>query len=58
MCSKAHASFHAEGFNVVEGGVFEYMFDVCALTAMLPSNKMVLMFLKVDYWNNYLMHVH
>ena len=34
MCSKSHASFHAEGLNVVEGEALEYLFDVYTLTPL------------------------
>ena len=58
MCTNSHASFRAENFNVFEAEALEYLFDACALTHIPPSMQRVLMFLKVEYWNNSFMHVH
>ena len=49
MCTNTHAFFHAQNFNVFEGGALEYQFDACALTPMPPSMLRVLMFLKVKH---------
>ena len=58
MSTNTHAYFHAEGFNVFEGGALEYMFDAYALAAMPSSMQRVLMLLKVEHWSICLMCVH
>ena len=57
MCTNTHAFVSAVAFNFFETEALGYLFDACELTPMPPYLQRVSMFLKVEHWNIYLMHV-